>query len=125
MKSKSSKEISSRSECGNLPAHTPTPWIFIRHDAQFPHYGHIQGSYGKDAEGNESILTIATIIKYASPEEGPANGAFIVRAVNAHDELVAALKRALEYWAHRQQRYTNRSPRWVVDARAAIAKARA
>lgn len=42
----------------------------------------------------------------------------------AAPELLAALALALEYWADRQQRYRNRAPRWVVDARAAIAKAR-
>jgi len=39
-------------------------------------------------------------------------------------ELVGALELALEYWAHRQQRYKNRSPVWVQDARAALAKHR-
>jgi hypothetical protein len=39
------------------------------------------------------------------------------------DQLMGALNLALEYWSHRQQRYTNRSPAWVQDARAAIAKA--
>lgn len=41
----------------------------------------------------------------------------------AATELRDALKLALEYWAHRQQRYKNRAPRWVVDARAAILSA--
>lgn len=35
--------------------------------------------------------------------------------------LVEALEMALEYWADRQQRYKNRSPVWVVKARAALA----
>ena len=38
-------------------------------------------------------------------------------------ELLEALKLALEYWRHRQQRYKNRSPVWVQAARAAITKA--
>lgn len=37
-------------------------------------------------------------------------------------DLLAALRLALEYWAHRQQRYKNRHPVWVQDAHAAIAK---
>ena len=37
------------------------------------------------------------------------------------DQLLGALNLALEYWSHRQQRYTNRSPVWVQEARAAIA----
>lgn len=39
-------------------------------------------------------------------------------------KLVEALELALEYWRHRQQRYKNRSPVWVKEARAAIAKAK-
>lgn len=37
-------------------------------------------------------------------------------------DVVGALKLALEYWGHRQQRYKNRHPVWVQDARAALAK---
>ena len=37
-------------------------------------------------------------------------------------DVVAALRLGLEYWAHRQQRYTNRHPVWVKQARAALAK---
>ena len=36
------------------------------------------------------------------------------------DELLGALELALEYWQHRQQRYKNRHPAWVVAARAVI-----
>lgn len=35
-------------------------------------------------------------------------------------EAVAALKLALEYWEHRQQRYRNRHPAWVDAARKVI-----
>lgn len=37
-------------------------------------------------------------------------------------ELVEAAKLAMEYWAHRQQRYENRHPAWVTKTRAIIAK---
>lgn len=47
----------------------------------------------------------------------------IIEAASVADDLLEGLKLALEYWAHRQQRYKNRSPVWVQDARAAIAKA--
>jgi hypothetical protein len=33
------------------------------------------------------------------------------------ENLSYALKLALEYWSHRQQRYKNRSPVWVQEAR--------
>lgn len=45
------------------------------------------------------------------------------RLIAAAPEMLKALKLALEYWGHRQQRYTNRSPVWVQDARTIIAKA--
>jgi hypothetical protein len=38
------------------------------------------------------------------------------------DESLAALKLALEYWQHRQQRYKNRHPAWVQAAQEVIAK---
>lgn len=38
------------------------------------------------------------------------------------EEMLAALKLALEYWAHRQQRYNNRRPVWVTAAEDVIAK---
>ena len=45
------------------------------------------------------------------------------RLHEVNKELLEALKLALEYWRHRQQRYKNRSPVWVQAARAAIKKA--
>lgn len=39
---------------------------------------------------------------------------------NHRNELASALKLALEYWEHRQQRYKNRSPVWVKGARNAL-----
>ena len=47
----------------------------------------------------------------------------IVALKEQRDELIGALHLALEYWAHREQRYKNRSPVWVQKSRAAIAKA--
>ncbi|GJD41352.1 hypothetical protein [Methylobacterium bullatum] len=49
----------------------------------------------------------------------------VVRAAILHVDMICALKLALEYWAHRQQRYKNRHPVWVQSARAALAKAEA
>lgn len=54
-------------------------------------------------------------IAYAAPQPNAA-------LAEGAGELVSALKLALEYWEHRQQRYKNRSPVWVQRARAAIAK---
>ncbi len=46
----------------------------------------------------------------------------LAAAEDAIAALREALKLALEYWAHRQQRYKNRHPVWVEAARAALAK---
>lgn len=45
------------------------------------------------------------------------------RLIAAAPDMLHALNLALEYWQDRQQRYKNRSPAWVQEARAAIAKA--
>lgn len=37
------------------------------------------------------------------------------------DDAIGVLKLALEYWADRQQRYRNRAPVWVQEARALLA----
>lgn len=37
-------------------------------------------------------------------------------------EIREALELALEYWAHKQQRYKNRHPAWVVAAKAALSE---
>ena len=47
----------------------------------------------------------------------------IVALKGQRDELLEALHLALEYCAHREQRYKNRSPVWVQKSREAIAKA--
>ena len=41
-------------------------------------------------------------------------------AIRENGKLRKALNLALEYWAHRQQRYNNRSPAWVIAARTAM-----
>jgi hypothetical protein len=46
------------------------------------------------------------------------------RLHEVNQELVEALELALEYWAHRQQRYRNRHPVWVQEANKALAKAK-
>lgn len=42
------------------------------------------------------------------------------RQAGRANELAVVLNLALEYWAHRQQRYKNRHPVWVQNARAAL-----
>lgn len=52
----------------------------------------------------------------------PTDARLMWEAAALIDEMAEALKLALEYWSDRQQRYKNRHPRWVNDARAALAK---
>ncbi len=70
--------------------HTPTPWV---------HTTHLAGDSGRQynivkySEGGQTYRVIAKLD--AGREMWEADGAFIVQAVNAHDELVAALELAL------------------------------
>ena len=71
------------SAAGKESLHTPTPWSFrdnIGLDGQ--HYYHSI----HDQDGNYIVST------WASPHE--ANAAFIVRAANSHDALLAACRAA-------------------------------
>lgn len=86
--------------------HTPGPWRVG-----------IEGNnrvYGPDCMGEHTGL-VAVVYKT------PANKHLVAAA----PDMLEALELALEYWAHRQQRYKNRHPVWVQKARAAITKAKA
>lgn len=71
-------------------------------------------------EGRWEVAVCDSMMADEYPSEAKANA----RLIAAAPELYAALALGLEYWAHRQQRYKNRHPAWVVAARAALAKAR-
>jgi hypothetical protein len=77
-----------------------------------------QGIEVKCEASKKSDTTICSIP--GTDDEAEASA----RLIAAAPDLFAALGLALEYWEHRQKRYANRHPRWVVDARAAIAKTR-
>ena len=63
------------------PVHAPLPW-------------HVGPYYKHDIESREG--RVAECVMFGSPRAA-ANAEFIVRAVNAHDDLLATLK-----WAERQ-----------------------
>lgn len=71
------------------------------------------------------MIAVLSAHSLIGDQEARANATLIARAVNERDELIAALELALEYWAHRQQRYKNRSPVWVEKSRAILEKAKA
>ena len=68
--------------------HTPLPWA-NESGLRISAPGHRVGGF---------VALVATLEhrKGETPAEQRANGAFIVRACNAHDELLAALKVALK-----------------------------
>lgn len=80
-----------------MSAHTPTPWSLS--DSQLPKaiYGsarqHIHAG-PKETQGNTiAIVSLGGLGGTSGKiEDIEANAAYIVRAVNSHEELVAALK---------------------------------
>lgn len=74
------------------PAHTPTPWLAVKAPAS----EHKEGIHWYIEEGSQHA-TVATIYMLCTKEWTDANAAFIVRAVNAHEELLEALYQALPY----------------------------
>lgn len=79
--------------------HTPTPWV----------------RRGLALEADKKI--IAWIVERFDPKEHNATANFICRAVNAHEELVEALKETLAVAAR------NEEGDFADRARAALAKA--
>ena len=71
------------------PTHTPTPWI--------QNGPTIEANKKPAAIIGRAIFECFTIKHYygIGDEEGTANAEFIVRAVNAHDQMVAILKSIL------------------------------
>lgn len=71
-------------------AHTPTPWTFKGEQMK-----HDKSRVIRDAEGMV-VAFAADKNSYEKDAEVDANAAFIVQAVNAHEELVDGLKMAVE-----------------------------
>lgn len=68
-----------------MDAHTKTPW----RNACFQVYGSDNSRIAHTGMGQ---------LPPSRSSESEANAAFIVKAVNAHDNLVKALERALQQW---------------------------
>ena len=69
----------------------------------------------------EALRLAEHLERFRSFPDDQAAAAELRRLHAVNQELLEALKLALEYWRRRQQRYKNRSPVWVQAARAAIA----
>jgi hypothetical protein len=95
---------------------TPTPWRIATDEQGYAH--HIA------ADGYITVSSFSVAVKNCCDKETiKANAAHIVRSVNAHDELVAALQNMLEQFVTIPGADTK--PGLVQDERMAIMNARA
>lgn len=76
------------------PRHTPLPWIstgYVENDYEVPYFKIEQDR--RDADGfMKDICPLIAKVTYGGEKEMAANAAFIARACNSHDALLAALK---------------------------------
>lgn len=72
-----------------MSGHTPTPWRIVAHGSYVceDDYAPPTEILGADDE------TVADNVRYYPTAIDPANAAFIVTAVNAHDELLSLCRR--------------------------------
>jgi len=103
-----------------LPAeHTKTPW-------EHHHRMIVKGKiYIASTDSSEDFDDEHVKTEHAvSTEEAVANAAFIVRAVNAHEAIVAALKNALKEVEGFEKRTGNiQFMRWIDEVKSALALA--
>lgn len=101
---------------------TPRPWR-IGVDGDVFAGGHVVALIA-DADGDqvEAANVLSTNISKA---EARANAALIVRAVNAHDDLVALVREITEQRNANTRAMAKASPSWVADARALLARIKA
>lgn len=93
--------------------HTPTPW------------NHSNGTVVFDGNDRKVAATYANKGYGIEIDEAQSNAAFIVRACNAHDELVAALRACVEEMSAYEYADEGISGELIRNARAALAKVQA
>lgn len=95
--------------------HTPTPWVMI-HDT-YDDELHITTQTRLD---NDKVQIAAVTINYREDFEAEqqANASFIVKAVNCHEELVAALDEVMT-WIRNWDSQLADDPEWF-DAAAKV-----
>lgn len=105
-------------------AHTPTPWSLS--DLSQGNGRLLRETLRIYGDGKH-IATItpntANALTPDSDAEARANAAAIVRAVNAHDALVDALKANIAQWES-WKAFEGEEPACITQARAALAKAK-
>ena len=79
----------------SLSKHTPTPWEYVHESSDYG-TGDPTITFGFIQQCEDQEFIIASLI--VDVPDGRANGEFIVRAVNSHDALVAALKEITEHY---------------------------
>lgn len=109
--------------------HTPTPWRlsrYIGHEPKEDWPGRIIGNNGQDVFAGPFSFRALT---GKTAKEAEANAEFIVRAVNCHEELLAACRAAVSAFAQADEESRPRAENWAAlraasdTARAAIARA--
>ena len=100
--------------------HTPTPWSIDKLPTRICVAGRkgFSGDY-RVADAHQSPQLAFT----PRHEEAVANAAFIVKAVNSHDELVAALKNVANTYDAKSYREGSQERRLGDLARAALSRA--
>jgi hypothetical protein len=91
--------MTARPEAETRAAHTPTPWEVRPHSRHVYVGGEDGANVCSCGEPRASKYVGYTDTEIGSPglHEAVANAAFIVRAANAHDKMLAALKRILAH----------------------------
>lgn len=104
-------------------SHTPTPWAVLPEECEKP-YIRIRGTY---LGGRYKIANVITpVYDGVLPHEAVetrANAAHIVRCVNAHDALLAALREMTERFESLRELHKYGPSTLTEIARAAILKA--
>ena len=75
-------------------SHTPTPWAIAGNSLNA--HGRITGSYFAKCDNGIVGQTFSNCL--AGDDECQANAEFIVRAVNAHDDLVSSMTKFLDMY---------------------------
>lgn len=100
-----------------MSEHTQTPWMTNPAGEMLPDDWMIVADMGKTPNGIQQISTVARALSIRqTPETTAANAAFIVRAVNAHEQLVAALE-----WYAKDYDYATGCSQWDGGAKARAA----
>lgn len=95
--------------------HTPTPWVVYDDGHDVGASDIIRGYVKEEAFDICEMMTNDLTLDIQR-----ANAAFIVRAVNAHDGLVEALRKAADRVKHRSLTFSGERREFVLEVEAAL-----